>query len=98
MYSYFKGKIIEKNLATSSLVIDVSNVGYQVEISQKSLIKLNLGEDYTIYIMAINNDEGIRLFGFVSKVEKELFQMLIKVSGIGPKSAINILNSFEIVN
>lgn len=96
MYAYFKGKIIERNLANNILILDVADVGYQIETSTKTLLKLNPGEVYTIQIVAQTNDEGVRLFGFINKVEKELFQMLIKVSGIGPKSAINILNSFEV--
>ena len=96
MFAYFKGKIIEKNINSSSVVIDVNNIGYLVEITKTSLVKINQGEDYKIYVVAINNEEGIRLFGFLNKTEKELFQLLIKVSGIGPKSAINILSYFEV--
>ncbi len=96
MFAYFKGKIIEKNLNCNTAIIDVNNIGYLVEIPKTTLIKINQGEDYKIHVVAINNEEGIRLFGFLNKTEKELFQLLIKVSGIGPKSAVNILSYFEV--
>ena len=96
MFAYFRGKIIEKNLNCNTAIIDVNNIGYLLEVPKTSLLKISQGEDYKIHVVAINNEEGIRLFGFLNKTEKELFQLLIKVSGIGPKSAINILSYFEV--
>lgn len=96
MFAYLKGKIIEKNFQNNSFVLEVNNIGYLLESSSRNLSKLNQGTDYRIDVLAINNEEGTKLFAFLSKTEKELFQMLIKISGIGPKSAIHILDCFEV--
>lgn len=98
MFSYFKGKIIEKNLQFNFLVIEVNNIGYKIETNQKTLAKLRTNDEIQLYTWTSSNDDGIRLCGFLNKAEKELFEMLIKIPGLGPKAAQNILNVFEVDN
>jgi len=96
MYAYFRGKIIERNLSNCSLIIEVNNIGFKVEVNQKTLGKLKNGQEVCLFTWTSSNDDGIRLCGFLSKAEKELFELLIKISGIGPKLALSILNAMEI--
>lgn len=89
MIGYLKGKIIEKK--EGYLLVDVNNIGYEVNVSTNTLIAVN-SEDVCLYTYMQVKEDGIALFGFISKQEKELFLKLITVNGVGPKMAIGILS------
>jgi Holliday junction DNA helicase RuvA len=92
MISYLQGVVLEKK--PEGLVLDVGGVGYEVFISLQTLFMLpNIGEKTALYIQTIVREDLIGLYGFKEKIEKGLFQALIKVNGIGPKSALSILSS-----
>lgn len=91
MIAYLKGELAWKG--QDRCVIDVGGVGYEVEISAQTLDKLPAAESelkLLIYHHITDNDQ--RLFGFVSDKEKNLFERLITVKGIGPKLALTILS------
>lgn len=96
MFAYINGKITNKNFSNSYLVIEANSIGYRVEVSLKTLSQLELDTGLTLHIHTIANDLGIRLCGFSSRAEKEFFELLISVSGIGSKAAFKILDSFSI--
>ena len=90
MIEYVFGKLIEKN--TGYYVIDIIGLGYKIICSINSyekLPKLNSKVKFFIHFHVYEN--GQDLYGFVDETERELFNMLISVSGIGPKTAINML-------
>jgi Holliday junction DNA helicase RuvA len=96
MISFLRGKILFKK--TNELIIDVNGVGYQVFISKKiSEQDLKQGDDISIFIHLDVKENSLTMFGFIDEKEKEIFKMLLSVSGIGPKLAHTILSyvSFE---
>ena len=92
MYSYIKGIIAD--LYSNHIVIDNHGIGYEVHVSNPYNFKK--GDDATVYIYQQVKEDDITLFGFKKKEEKELFQKLILVKGIGCKTAIGILATGEI--
>ena len=79
MYSYIKGIIAD--LYSDHIVIDNHGIGYEVHVSNPYNFKK--GDDATVYIYQQVKEDDITLFGFKKKEEKELFQKLILVKGIG---------------
>lgn len=96
MLSYLSGKIIDRNFSNNTLVIDVGNIGFCVEASTRTLGEISVGEARTVYVHLSSNDLGIRLCGFLTRAEKELFELLISVSGVGPKAGLKILDQFRV--
>lgn len=96
MISFIRGKILFKK--SNELVIDVNGIGYQVFISKKiAEQELKQGDEISVFIHLDVKENSLTMFGFVDEKEKEIFKMLISVSGIGPKLAHTILShvSFE---
>jgi Holliday junction DNA helicase RuvA len=97
MIGYLKGQIAEVNLETALVICQ--GVGYEVQASALTLSQLEagVGKDSVLWIYTHVREDALSLFGFLSKTEKELFLQLLKVNGIGPKMAMNILSgaSFE---
>jgi len=92
MIAWLEGKIVEKHV--SRLVIGTNGVGYLVETSMNTFFRLpDEGEQVSLYIHTIVREDAYLLYGFLEKAEREMFQLLIKVNGIGPKLAIGILSS-----
>jgi len=90
MISFIKGLLDTVN--TSSIVIDCGGVGYEVSIGLNTLSKLpSIGSVIKIYTYMQMRDDTQWLYGFMSKEELSMFHMLISVSGIGPKGAVNML-------
>jgi len=74
-------------------VIDVGGVGYRVTVSLTSFSQMPApGEPVTLYTHTHLREDGISLFGFTSLEEKNIFQKLISISGVGPKIALTILS------
>jgi len=91
MIAYLNGVVAKKS--TNQLIIDVSGVGYSVEVSTQTLDKLpNKGEELQLLIYHHFTDSDQRLFGFSEQKEKNLFERLITVKGIGPKLGLTILS------
>ena len=90
MYDYFVGKVT--SIADNYIILEVNNMGYKVFINNKSDVKLN----YFIKIFIYNyvSDSMNHLYGFTSKIEKEVFVKLLEVKKIGAKSAFLILRKY----
>ena len=95
MFAQLKGKIIERNLSNNNFVLEVNDIGYLLDANLKTINQLALNSLATIYTHLSSNEHGIRLFGFLTRAEKEMFETLISVSGIGPKSALGILGVLD---
>ena len=89
MYEYLKGYVTI--VKPTYIVIDVNGVGYRLAVANPYVYEVNLDQLVTLYVYQAVKDDSITLFGFQSGDEKELFEKLISVSGIGPKSGIAIL-------
>lgn len=92
MYSYMCGTI--KEIGLDTIVLEVNQIGYQLFISHQTSYKLD--EFRKIHVYLAVKEDGMTLYGFSSKEEKELFLRLINVSGIGPKTAIHILGATSV--
>ncbi|MBR6355844.1 MAG: Holliday junction branch migration protein RuvA [Alphaproteobacteria bacterium] len=75
-----------------SCIIDVNGVGYQVAASAKTLGKLNVGAETTLLTIMTVREDDISLFGFADVWEKEWFNTLTKVQGVGAKVCLSILS------
>ena len=92
MIEFISGKLIKKE--SNSILVDVSGIGYKIFISLNSYNNLcSINEQISIDTYFHVNENSQSLYGFKDKLEKELFSMLISVSGIGPKTAINLLSA-----
>jgi len=94
MIGYLHGKIISKK--PTKLLIDVNGVGYVVNISISTFEKISDKEEVSLFTYLSVREAAMDLFGFHSMAEKEMFELLIGVSGIGPKSAQSILSGIQI--
>lgn len=86
MYSYFNGKIDSQ--AANGIIIDVNNIGYFIHVANP--YSFNIGESYKVYVYSQIREDEYSLYGFKSLDEKELFERLISVKGMGPKVAIGM--------
>ena len=89
-----KGIVQQLNL--TSVVIDVQGVGYLVGVSLQTSEKLVLGKETFLNIQQILREDANLLFGFNTILEKEMFNLLISVNGVGPVSAIIMLSSLSL--
>jgi Holliday junction DNA helicase RuvA len=83
-------------LDSGSAVIDVSGVGYLVQISQTTSAALKLHSSTSLYTALIVREDGFTLFGFLDSAEQKVFDLLRSVSGVGPKSALAILGVLSV--
>jgi Holliday junction DNA helicase RuvA len=89
-------KGIVQQLNPTSIVIDVQGVGYLVGVSLQTSEKLVLGKETFLNIQQILREDASLLFGFNTILEKEMFNLLISVNGVGPVSAIIMLSSLSL--
>ena len=99
MFDYFKGFITDKrkNSKGTYLSIEVAGVGYLLEISDRDFNELSVSEDKTqkIYSVLTHREDAMSLYGFLNKETRDIFQILLSVSGVGAKMAIALLNEFD---
>ena len=89
MISYLVGKPIVR---TDELILLVGGVGYGVTVTNQSLTDASGKEEISLHIYTHVKEDKLELFGFSSINDKSIFKLLISVSGVGPATAINILN------
>ena len=99
MYEYIKGSIANKyvNKKGYFAVIDVNGVGYLIEVMKKDYDKINMNQSsLTLYTVLLHREDSMTLCGFLDMEVRNLFNILVTVSGVGAKMALNILNQFEL--
>lgn len=89
-----RGKVLE--LSPTHTVVEVNGVGYYIGISLQTSEKLSLHQDCFIYTQQIIRDDAHLLFGFYTLQEKEMFNLLISVNGVGAVSALILLSSLSL--
>ena len=87
---------IVQELTPTFAVVDVNGVGYYIGISLQTSQNLKQGSDVLLYIQQIIREDAHLLFGFFTKQEKEMFNLLISVNGVGPVSALILLSSLSL--
>ena len=89
MIAFLQGKIIVKQ--PTYIILLVNNIGYKIFVNQQLINTLTLDTEASLYIYQHVKEDALDLFGFQSRNDLELFELLISVSGVGPKSALNFL-------
>lgn len=94
MIGYLKGKIISAK--PTQIILDVNNVGYLIHISISTFEKISDRNEVSLYIHTYVREDALNLYGFYTEAEKEMFELLISISGIGPKVALSILSGISV--
>jgi len=90
MLDYIRGQVIRKS--PTKLVLEVAGVGYLLHIPLSTFEKIPDHGEVTIHTQLFLREDGIKLYGFASEDEKELFHLLLSVNGVGPTMASAILS------
>lgn len=93
MYEYISGKIAE--LAPTYAVVDAGGVGYYLNISLQTFSAIEGAESARLYVHFAVREDAQLFYGFATKLERELFRMLISVSGVGGNTARMILSTYS---
>ncbi len=94
MIGYLRGRVA--HLFADYCLLDVQGVGYRVFIASSTRSRLHPGDDAELFIHTGVREDAILLYGFYSQEEYDAFQLLISVSGIGPKVALGILSAITV--
>lgn len=92
MIEYIRGEIVE--LAPTYMILECGGIGYELNISLNTYTAFNGKKNGLLYVYEVIREDAHLLYGFAEKTERELFLMLITVSGVGPNTARMILSSF----
>ena len=93
MIGYLTGKIITAK--PTQMILDVNGVGYEIRISINTFEKISGKSTISLHIYTNVKEDSITLFGFYSEAEKEMFELLISINGVGPKSALSLLSGIS---
>jgi holliday junction DNA helicase RuvA len=91
MITHLNGRLIEKN--PTEIVVECAGIGYLVKVSLNTFSQISNDESIKIYTQFIVREDAQLLYGFADKAERDMFNLLISVSGIGPNTAILMLSS-----
>jgi holliday junction DNA helicase RuvA len=95
MYEYIKGTLIEATLTKA--IIDVQGLGYSLLIPFNNFSKFPaVGSTVTLYVSFVVREDSQKLYGFLTQHERDLFESLLEVSGIGPKTSLCLIGHMEI--
>lgn len=92
MFDRLRGKLIENQV--SYIVIDVNGVGYKVLIAPTT-IPFSLHQECTLFTSFVVRENFQAIYGFANAPSRDLFETLIQISGVGPKTALCILSQFS---
>lgn len=91
MIKTLRGKVIGKN--PPQAIVETSGVGYGIFMTLDALEKLKINDEVFVYTYHHITEDKQDLYGFVSPEQRDFFELLLTVSGVGPKSALSILGS-----
>jgi Holliday junction DNA helicase RuvA len=99
MFDYIKGFITDKRKTSKGtfITIESNNVGYLLEVSNSDFMIYTINEEILqkCYTTLIHREDAMTLYGFSNKETRDIFQILLSVSGVGAKMAIALLNEFD---
>ena len=90
MFYHIEGTVTE--LEPNLVVLDCSGVGYALNATMNTVSYIHMGEKVKLYVAEAIGENNFDLYGFYTKGEKRCFELLVSVSGIGPKAALSILS------
>ncbi len=93
MIASLRGKVI--SVGINRVVLDVNGVGYDVAVSLSSLDTYGQGGEVFLHICTVMRESSLELYGFATQEEKALFELLLTVAGIGPKTSFGILSGIS---
>ena len=94
MIGFLRGRIADKQ--PNILIIDVQGVGYEVHVPLSTFYDVgDVGADIMLRIYTHVREDALQLYGFLTELERQLFERLIGISGIGPKLAIAVLSGMD---
>ncbi|UOE45235.1 Holliday junction branch migration protein RuvA [Agromyces larvae] len=93
MISSLRGRVLAA--AGSSVVIDVGGVGFHVNTTPALALASREGAELTVHTSLVVRDDSLTLFGFATRDELDVFELLIGVTGVGPKSALGVLSALS---
>jgi len=91
--SSLRGRVLQAS--GSSLVVEVSGVGYLVNATPAFVLACRVGDEVLLHTSLIVREDSLTLFGFASRDELEVFELLIGVTGVGPKSGLGVLSAMS---
>lgn len=92
MIAFLEGTVFD--VAADSFVLNVNGVGYDILASAQTLsdVQMMMGQNIKLWVYSHVREDAFQLFGFLTKPEKEFFIQLLKVNGVGPKSALSVMS------
>lgn len=94
MIGYLKGRVIQKK--PTQIIIEANGIGYLVNIPLSTFYTVDKKDEVELFIYTRVREDQIALYGFANIEEKEFFEKLISVSGIGPKAALTLLSGLSL--
>ncbi len=101
MISYLKGTAVQTQTPSTTrsiLVLDVNNVGYELQVPQRMILALVMNAEIQVFTHQQVREDQISLYGFSSAAERDLFRQLISVSGVGASLAIALLDKLGLAD
>ena len=98
MYDYIKGIVVQKYQNTPKgnfVTVECNNIGYLIETNYRTVNAINLSNEMKIYVSLTHREDFMGLCGFVSKEDRDIFNILQSVSGVGVKLALLLLDEFS---
>ncbi len=93
MLDFIKGRVI--SVKPDKIVIQTGGIGYSVKIPIRISRYINRDEEIQIFTSLVIKEESLEIYGFLETSDRDLFEELIKISGIGPRIAANILSTYD---
>ena len=95
MISKISGKLIERH--PPQVIVDVHGIGYEIDVPMSTFYQLPAtGSDVTLYTHLIVREDAHLLYGFASEQERHVFRQLLKISGVGARTALSVLSGLSI--
>lgn len=95
MFDYIKGILVHKS-SDIFLTVEVNGIGYLIQITSRDFSGVcQIGSEIKIYTVLLHREDSMSLCGFLHKEDRDIFKILISVSGVGPKMALMLLDEFE---
>ncbi|MCQ2744585.1 MAG: Holliday junction branch migration protein RuvA [bacterium] len=97
MFDYLNGMLTDKRKTSKGvfLTVEVANIGYQLEVIERDFSLAICSEKSRYYVSLIHREDSMSLYGFLNKETRDIFQILLSVSGVGAKMALALLNEFD---
>jgi len=94
MIAFLRGRVLEKQ--PNRIIIDVQGVGYELQVPLSTYYDVgDEGADVTVRVYTHVREDALQLYGFLTELERQLFERLLGVSGIGPKLAVAVLSGLD---